>query len=255
MSRIARACSDTNCFHVMVQGIAKEYIFDTDEMKNTYLYNLNQYKADDEIKIIAYCIMGNHCHLLIYAPNVERLGHFMRRVNTRYAQYYNFKSERVGYVFRDRFKSQAIYDTKYVGNCLCYIHNNPINAGIVHNAEDYAYSSYRCYMYHNGVIDFDAASELFDVDPSNILAIARECGVDSDCPEWIEVKENAKTVEDRAYEILSEYGMPPKFLRLDKDKFAECVKRLKNAGMTQRQMMVIFEMGNTKAISKVLKEK
>ncbi len=253
MSRIARECSDTNCFHVMVQGIAKEYIFDTDEMKNTYIYNLNRFKVDDDIKIIAYCVMDNHCHLLLFVPSVEKLGHFMRRVNTMYAQYYNYKNERVGYVFRDRFKSQAIYDTKYVGNCLCYIHNNPLNAGIVHNAEDYKYSSISCYKYHNGIVDFDAAGELFDTEPSNVVAIANECGADAECPEWIEVKENARTVEDRAYEILGEYGMPPKFLKLDEDKFAECVLRLKNAGMTQREMMKVFDLKTTKAISRVLK--
>lgn len=240
MSRIARACSDTNCFHVMVQGIAKEYIFDTDEMKNTYLYNLAKYKEEEGIKILAYCIMGNHCHLLIYTPNVENLGRYMLRVNTRYAKYYNFKVDRVGYVFRERYKSQAIYDTKYVGNCLCYIHNNPINAGIVQKPADYDYSSYNCYMQHMGIVDFDFASEFFNTEPSNIIAIASECGTDADCPEWAEVKENSKTVEDKAYEVLAGYGLPPKYLKLDREKMVECMRKLKEIGMTQKEIAKIF---------------
>lgn len=252
MSRIARACSDTNCFHVMVQGIAKEYIFDTDEMKNTYLYNLAQYKDEEDIKILAYCIMGNHCHLLVYTPSVENLGRYMLRVNTRYAKYYNFKTNRVGYVFRERYKSQAIYDTQYVGNCLCYIHNNPINAGIVQNPDEYAYSSYDCYMRHIGIVDFDFAGEFFDTEPANILAIARERSVDADCPEWIEVKENTKTVEDKAYEILSDYGMPPKYLKLDKEKMIGCMRKLKEVGMTQKEMAKVFEMSE-RSIRYILK--
>ncbi len=237
----------------MVQGIAKEYIFDTDEMKNTYLFNLNHYKEDDGIKILAYCIMGNHCHLLLYAPNPDKLGRYMRRVNTRYAQYYNFKTERVGYVFRDRYKSQAIYDTKYVGNCLCYIHNNPINAGIAQKPTDYDYSSYNCYMQRMGIVDFDFAGEFFNTEPSNIIAIARECGTDADCPEWIEIKDNAKTVDDKAYEILAKYGMPPKFLKLDRPKMVECMRKLQEIGMTQKEIAKIFEFSDARSVRYVLK--
>ncbi len=226
----------------MVQGIAKEYIFDTDEMKNTYLYNLAKYKDEEGIKILAYCIMGNHCHLLVYTPSVDNLGRYMLRVNTRYAKYYNFKTDRVGYVFRERYKSQAIYDINYVGNCLCYIHNNPINAGIAQKLDEYPYSSYDCYMRRIGIIDFDFAGEFFDTDPANILAIANEHGADADCPDWIEVKENARTVEDKAYEILMSYGVPPKFLKLDREKMIECMRKLKDVGMTQKDIANVFEM-------------
>ena len=67
----------------------------------------------------------------------------MQRLNTKYGKYYNKKYKRVGYVFRDRYRAEGIYTEKYLYNCLKYIYNNPVKAGICKNAEDYPYSNYK----------------------------------------------------------------------------------------------------------------
>ena len=60
--------------------------------------------------------------------------------------YFNKKYNRVGYVFRDRYKSQAIYSEKQLYTCINYIHNNPVKAGICRLASEYEYSSYNEYI-------------------------------------------------------------------------------------------------------------
>ena len=143
MPRVPRFYSDTSFFHVMTQGIKKEYIFNQSEDAERYISILYNTKDECKINIIAYCIMNNHAHLLLEASKVEYLSKFMHRTDTKYAKYYNKKYERVGYVFRDRFKSEAIYTEQNLHNCIAYIYNNPVKAGICNSPEEYQFSNYK----------------------------------------------------------------------------------------------------------------
>jgi len=67
----------------------------------------------------------------------------MHKLNTKYAMYYNKKYNRVGYVFRDRYKSEGIYSEEHLYNCIKYIYNNPVKAGICNKPEEYKYSNYK----------------------------------------------------------------------------------------------------------------
>lgn len=143
MPRLARKDLSTSFFHVIVQGIKKEYIFEKDTYINKYLQLLNQYKDKFNIDILAYCIMNNHAHILLYIKDVKEMSMFMHRINSIYAKYYNgVKDKRVGYVFRNRYISEPIYNEKYLINCIKYIHLNPVKANMVKNCEEYPYSSY-----------------------------------------------------------------------------------------------------------------
>ena len=152
MARLPRKCYDTSFFHIIVQGINKEYIFNEETYKKQYLKIVNKYKEETNIEILAYCIMSNHAHILLYTEKIEKMSKFMQKVNAQYAQYYNYMNKgRVGYVFRDRYISEGIKDEKYLINCINYIHNNPIKANIVERCQDYKYSSYKDYMTEKGL--------------------------------------------------------------------------------------------------------
>lgn len=151
MPRHAIRDYDTSFFHVMVQGINKTHIFKDNSEKDNYLNIMYKYIPIYNIKIIAYCIMDNHAHMLIYIEKIAQLSDFMKAVNTTFALYYNKKHKRNGFVFRDRYKSEPIYDESYLNNCIHYIHNNPYKAGIC-SSSDYYYSSYREYIYNTGKI-------------------------------------------------------------------------------------------------------
>ena len=66
----------------------------------------------------------------------------MKCINERYAMYYNFTNDRVGVVFRNRFKTQEILSEKQLYNCIKYIYDNPVKANIVNKIRDYKYSNY-----------------------------------------------------------------------------------------------------------------
>ena len=78
----------------MVQGINKEYIFNQEIYIKKYLKFLKENQKQTNLKIIAYCIMTNHAHLLIKAENIQELSKFMQKVNSSYARYYNYMEKR-----------------------------------------------------------------------------------------------------------------------------------------------------------------
>lgn len=143
MPRLPRSYIKTSFFHVIVQGINKEYIFDQSEDIKYYIKIMYELLKEHNIKIIAYCIMNNHAHILIEIESIKEMSKYMQRLNTKYAKYYNKKYNRVGYVFRDRYKSEGIYSEEHLYNCIHYIYNNPVKAGICSKAEEYPYSNYK----------------------------------------------------------------------------------------------------------------
>lgn len=145
MPREPRNNMKTSYFHVMTQGINKEYIFDKEMDIKYYIKIMYKQREEYNIKIISYCIMNNHAHILLSTGNVSNLSKYMQKLNTKYAIYYNKKYNRVGYVFRDRYKSEGIYDEKHMHSCISYIYNNPVKAKICIRAEDYSYSNIREY--------------------------------------------------------------------------------------------------------------
>ena len=143
MPRKPRNYATTSFFHVITQGIDKKYIFDKSEDIKFYIKIMYKLKQAQEIDIISYCIMNNHAHILIKTEILEELSKYMQRLNTSYAKYYNKKYDRVGYVFRDRYKAEGIYRENHLYNCIKYIYDNPVKAGICDKAEEYPYSNYK----------------------------------------------------------------------------------------------------------------
>ena len=143
MSRQSRNKVITSFFHVMTQGINKSYIFEKEQEIKHYIDIMYKINNKYNVKIIAYCIMNNHAHLLLKVQAIEDLSGFMHNLNTQYAIFYNKRNNRVGYVFRDRYKSQGIYTENQLYNCISYIFYNPVKAGICKKPENYPYSNYK----------------------------------------------------------------------------------------------------------------
>ena len=143
MPRKSRNSIKTSFYHIMTQGINKSYIFERTEDIKYYIKCMFKLKDDYSLKIIAYCIMNNHAHLLIKTELIEELSKYMQRLNIKYSHYFNKKYNRVGYVFRDRYKSEGIYDEEHLYNCIRYIYDNPVKAGICKSASEYPYSNYK----------------------------------------------------------------------------------------------------------------
>lgn len=145
MPRFPRSYIKTTFFHVITQGINKSYIFENAEDIKYYIKTMYKLERELDIKIIAYCIMNNHAHMLLKTEKITELSKYMHRLNTIYAMYYNKKYLRVGYIFRDRYKSEGIYSEEHIYNCIKYIYDNPVKAGICKSAHEYPYSNYKNY--------------------------------------------------------------------------------------------------------------
>lgn len=77
------------------------------------------------LEIVAYCLMGNHFHLLIYQWDPEALTKFMRSVATAYTMYFNRKYRRQGHLFQSIYKASQIDTEEYLLHITRYIHMNP----------------------------------------------------------------------------------------------------------------------------------
>lgn len=174
MPRISRNSLNSNFFHVTVQGINKEHIFYNNSYKDFYIYkmlsNLNRFN----VTLISYCIMNNHAHLLLYSEEISNLSRYMKSLNTSYSIFYNHSENRVGYVFRNRFSSQPITNYFYLFNCIRYIHDNPVKAGIVDHAYNYKFSSYNDYMNFSGIMN-DNVLKLIALEKADYRNILMSC--------------------------------------------------------------------------------
>lgn len=167
MPRRARQESFTAMYHVMVRGLNKLPVFNQTREKTRIINLLRENILNYEVAIYAYCIMSNHFHLLIKA-DVKILASFMAKVLAAYAHYYNFKHNRIGYVFQDRFKSQCVEEEAYFWNCLRYIHNNPFYKGKIEELLSYRYCSMAEFYYNKRDIIDESALNMknckFDAD-------------------------------------------------------------------------------------------
>lgn len=161
MPRIARNKLNTPYLHVMVQGVNKEYIFNENENIKKYLTLINKYKRKYKFTIMAYCIMNNHAHILVYTEDIKSFSKFMQKINLIYAQIYNKENKRCGVLFRNRYQTEPIYEEKHLINCIKYIHNNPVKAGMVSECGEYKYSSYNDYIYNKGIAESEIIKKVF----------------------------------------------------------------------------------------------
>lgn len=160
MSRINRKYYISSFLHIMVQGINKEEIFKNDFYKNLYLKLINENIEESNLRILAYAIMSNHAHILLKYSKIENVSEFMHKVNQNFAQIYNKMENRVGYVFRGRYRCEQIKDEAHLYNVLAYIHFNPYKAKIANRLSDYKFSSYNDYI--NGNIEKEKIYMIFN---------------------------------------------------------------------------------------------
>ena len=129
MPRQARKKSESGIYHVMLRGINQQQIFEEPEDFEKFLQILKDCKAISGYKLFAYCLMGNHIHLLI-KPEEESLEQAFKRIGGRFVYWYNVKYQRIGHLFQDRFRSEPVETDEYFMTVLRYIHQNPIKAGL-----------------------------------------------------------------------------------------------------------------------------
>lgn len=135
-------------FHCYNRGIDKRSVFECEDdssrfIQLLYLANsservhrsnlserttfeiLGRPQTDPLVSIGAYCLMGNHYHLLLKETNDGGITSFMQKLGTAYTMYFNLKYNRVGNLFLKPFRARHVDEDRYFQRVVDYIHCNP----------------------------------------------------------------------------------------------------------------------------------
>ena len=142
MPRTARAAQKNICYHVINRGNNRSIIFHNNDDYRYFETLLARAKKRIPIRILAWCLMPNHFHLLLYPLQDGDLGRWMHWLLTSHVQMYLRKYDMVGRIWQGRYKAPPIQQDKHLLCVMRYIERNPLRAGIVQNLNDWEWSSF-----------------------------------------------------------------------------------------------------------------
>ncbi len=128
-------------YHVTARGDRREPIYNDDEDRRAYLDVLGEVVEDFNWICHAYCLMGNHYHLVVETPD-GNLSKGMRQLNGRYTQYSNRRHKRVGHLFQGRYTAILVDKDAYLLELSRYVVLNPVRARMVKRPNQWPWSSY-----------------------------------------------------------------------------------------------------------------
>ncbi|MBD2162931.1 transposase [Calothrix membranacea FACHB-236] len=130
-----------NFYHVYNRGNNRQTIFFERENYIYFLRLVKEHLITNVVDIIAYCLMPNHYHFLVYLKD-ETLSDAMKSLSLSYTKAINKRFNRSGVLFQGRFQCIEVLQTDYLVNLARYIHLNPVKAGLVQTPEEWEFSSY-----------------------------------------------------------------------------------------------------------------
>jgi len=142
MARPLRLAFKDGLYHVTARGNGRQPIFEDDIDRESFLAVLASTVARYHILCHAYCLMGNHYHLLLETPEAN-LSCAMRQLNGVYGQRFARQHERPGHVLQGRFHAQVVDRDAYLREVCRYVVLNPVRAGLVTHPGRWPWSSYR----------------------------------------------------------------------------------------------------------------
>lgn len=163
MQRVWRTV--TGFYHVCARGTGKQLIFEGDEDRWEFLELMRDCCREAGVTVIAWCLMGNHVHLVL-ADYEDAMSVAMHRLLLTYARRFNKRTGRTGHLFQNRFDRRSLDTDRYLMAAIRYVHSNPQEAGIA-LIERYPWSSFAEYLraYDNdttrGFSDPSCVLELF----------------------------------------------------------------------------------------------
>jgi REP element-mobilizing transposase RayT len=146
MARAWRIEYEGALYHVLSRGNERQDIVINDDDRRLFLTTAAEMAERFEIDIFAYVLMDNHYHLL-FRTNSANLCRSMQWFGATYTKRFNLRHDRSGHLFQGRYKNMLVQNDAYLLQLSCYIHRNPLRAGMVRRLADYPWSSYRAYAY------------------------------------------------------------------------------------------------------------
>jgi len=145
MARLPRLTLPGQPHHVIQRGNNRQPVFVDRQDREMLLALLGEHAARLQVALHAYVLMDNHFHLLATPATETGMPQWMQSVGRRYVRYFNDRHGRSGTLWEGRYRSTLIQTDRYFLACMAYIDLNPVRAGWVPDARDYAWSSYGHY--------------------------------------------------------------------------------------------------------------
>lgn len=143
MPRTARAAVGGMCYHVLNRGNAQAEVFHNPDDYAAFLHLLPLAVERLPMRIVGFCLMPNHFHLVLWPHDDGDLGRFMQWLMTSHVRRYHRHYHSSGHVWQGRFKAFPIQQDEHYLAVLRYVERNPLRAKLVKRAEDWTWSSRR----------------------------------------------------------------------------------------------------------------
>jgi putative transposase len=140
MPRVARIVIPGMPHHVTQRGNNRQDVFFVDDDRRVYLELLKKQSVAHGLKVVGYCLMTNHVHLVAVPREEQSLARAVGRTHFLYTQYVNRMHRRSGHLWQNRFYSCSL-DEVHLWRALAYVERNPVRARRVRLAWRWAWSS------------------------------------------------------------------------------------------------------------------
>jgi putative transposase len=143
MPRVARIAPAGFIFHVFNRGNARGQLFEHERAYEAFERVITESVDRIAIRILAYCIMPNHWHMVLWPTREGELGQFVQRLTTTHVRRWHLYRQSVGtgHLYQGTFKSFPIQDDDHFLTVCRHVEQNPLRAGLVSRAEDWRWSS------------------------------------------------------------------------------------------------------------------
>jgi putative transposase len=145
MARLPRLTLPGYPHHLIQRGNNRQLIFASTADYQYLLGLLFENAKKFSVAVHAYVLMENHFHLLATPGSENGISRLMQAVGRSYVRYFNDLHGRSGSLWEGRYRSTLIEADQYLLLCMAYLDLNPVRAGKVAQAQDYAWSSYGHY--------------------------------------------------------------------------------------------------------------
>jgi putative transposase len=141
MPRTIRASEGNLCYHVLNRGNGRAQVFHKDDDYAAFLGAMSEASVRLPMRVIAYCLMPNHFHLVLRPHADGDLSRWMHWLLTTHVRRYLRHYHHSGHVWQGRFKAFAIQDDEHLGTVVRSVERNALRAGLADRAEGWAWSS------------------------------------------------------------------------------------------------------------------
>jgi putative transposase len=145
MARLPRLTLPDYAHHIIQRGNHRQAVFSSAADHQMLLGLLGENARKFGVALHAYVLMDNHFHLLATPSTADGLPQMMQAAGRRYVRYYNDSQGRSGTLWEGRYRATVIDAERYLLPCMAYMDLNPVRAGLVAEARDYAWSSHGHY--------------------------------------------------------------------------------------------------------------